>query len=150
MSYPGNFGIIFQGTTGTPGTYVDVWGQTRDEVQLVSLTPVRMPTSVESAYPTAGLANKFTLTVDVVVNVADVTLTIQGHPDTDNTAAWADGVFAFADSDPTTNTTSRTFSTTGRYLLQTQNLAAVIQACILVTPGDDFDGSISVQLQALP
>jgi hypothetical protein len=150
MSTPtGQYGIIFQGTTGVLGTYVDILGQTRDEVALPSLTPTRMPTTVSSAFPHAGLAGRFSLVVDVVVSAADITLKVQGHQEIDPAAAWGD-LWVFDNSDPLTTTTERTFSTSGRYILQTANLGAVNESCVLVTPGDDFEGSISINLVALP
>lgn len=148
-TFPGDFGIIFQGTTGTPGMYVDVLGQTRNEVQLTSLTPVRMPVDVTSAFVHAGLARRFSLFVTVVRVASTVDLKLQGHYDIDPTAAWAD-VFQFNNADPTSTTVTKTFSASGDYLLQTSNVGAVPEASILVTPGSGFSGSISVRLVALP
>jgi len=142
---PGDFGIIFSGTTGTPGTYIDVNGQTQTQVQIVAV-PVRMPAFVETAYVHAGKASRFTLMVDVVVNAGNLDLKLQGHQDLDPSAAWAD-LWMFADYDPATITTARNFATTGRFILQTSNMGAVVEACLLVSPLSAFAGSITVRLQ---
>jgi hypothetical protein len=145
----GDYGIIFSGTSGTPGTYVDVRGVTQTQVQLVDPTPIRMPSFVESAYPHVGSASRFTLTVDVMRSAATVTMNLQGHPDLNPSSAWGN-LWMFANYDPATNTTDRVFSATGRYILETTNLGAVVEACILITPEYLFDGSIVVRLQVEP
>jgi len=145
---PGDYGIIFSGTTGTPGTYVDVNGQTQDQVQIAGI-PVRMPAYVETAYVHTGRARRFTLQVDVTVNAESISINGQGHYNQDPTAAWGN-VWLFANDDPATNTTTRTFSTSGTYLLQTANIGAVVEACVLATPNGDFEGELTIRLQVEP
>lgn len=151
-TFPGDFGIIFQGTTGTPGTYVDVLGQTRDEVQLQSLTPVRMPEDVISAYVHAGLARRFSLFVQVTMNEGSgpIDLQMQGRYELDDPMAEWTEIFQFDNSNTGGTTATVTFTEEGRRLLQTANAGAVPEICLLVTPGDDFDGTIVAKLVALP
>lgn len=150
-TFPGDFGIIFQGTSGTPSTYVDVLGQTRDEVQLASLTPVRMPVDVTSAYVHAGLARRFSLFVTVEMNPGSgpIDVQMQGHYELDPAAEWTE-IFQFDNTNTTGTSATVTFTASGQKLLQTSNVGAVPEMCLLVTPGDDFDGTIIAKLVALP
>lgn len=150
MSSPtnrGDFGIIFQGRTGTLSTYVDVFGQTRAEVALPSMTDVRMPTTYESAYPHCGLAGTASLIVNVECDASDIALTLQGHEELDPTASWS--VLQTGDNETGTTAKTHTFSASGKYILQTPNTISLAELCVLIQPGDDFEGSISVNLQVL-
>ena len=147
MSFPGDFGIIFKGTTGAPGTYVDVLGQTRDEVFLDAITPTRMPVDVTSAFVHAGLASRFALFVSVEVD-GSVDLQLQGHYELDPTAPWAD-LFAFENYNPPSTAVVKTFTTSGTYVLQTANMGAVPEVSILVTADSGTDADITVRLVAL-
>ena len=148
-TFPGDFGIIFKGTTGTVGTYVDVLGQTRNEMVLVDLTENRMPVDVSSAYVHAGLARRFTLFVDVVAD-GEVDITLQGHYDLDPSAAWLN-LFVF-DNDDTTNTSATITLTTGTWhrALQTSNAGTVPEVCLMVNPHSAFSGTVTARLVALP
>lgn len=144
----GDFGIVFQATTGTPGTYVDVLGQTRDDLALTASVENRMPVSYESAYPHAGQASDFTLQVSVYVAEGSITLYLTGHFEQDPTAPFG-YLYTFDNADPTGTTTEKVYTTTQTCdLLQTSNGATITEMSVMVIPSADFDGDISVKLQA--
>lgn len=152
----GDYGIIFYGTTAFPlPTYVDVFGQTREALQLTDAVANMMSGLIESAYVNVGGATRFDLQVEVDVHdgsTCEVGLVAQAGD-----ASTLSGLPEFAaiatfrnDATPVITKASHVFDETGKYILQTANLAGTTIAAISVTPtlgGEDLDIIVKMRVQ---
>lgn len=127
-----DYGIIFYATTeDPPPTYVDIWGQARTAILLQDGVEVFMPNDpgtpdpafIESAFPHAGAAARFTFEADVVLDTGTIDTGLNGHRDLDPTQPWARLVTFRNDNQK--SLAVHNFTTTGRYDLQTANVGAV-------------------------
>lgn len=137
-----DFGIVFDGVTATPGTYIDIWGQTRTQADLRTSAEVFMANDIGTAYFHAGIPGRVTFQVDVVLSDATVDIALNGHNDLDPTQPF--GKLATFRNDTQTNLAIHTFTASGRYFLQTADLGTVPEGAISVTPSLGGEGSASV------
>ena len=133
-------GIVFYGAKASSlPTYTDFLGVTRTAVLLVNGTAVKMAAEVESAFFHVGAASRYTFQVDVrTESEVTVDLGLEGHFDVDPTAQF--GKLATFRNDDLQTKAVHTFSTTGRYILQTANVGTMAEAALAATlhgtPGD--------------
>lgn len=152
MSNPidrGDYGIVFYAvSSGTPPTYVDILGQTRTAITL-SGTAQQMPASVESAYFHVGGVSRFTLQADVVASSGyEVDLGLVGHFDADPTAPM--GALSTFRNDNQKLLGVHPFIASGRYILETANLGAIVEGAIQASgtlTGEFSGGSVIVRLR---
>lgn len=143
-------GIVFYavGVGVTPPTYVDINGQTQTAIVL-SGSAQQMPPGVASAYFHVGAEARFTLQVDVVSTAGtEIDLGLVGHFDADPTAPM--GALATFRNDNQKLLAVHPFTTSGRYILQTANLGAVVEGAIQalgVAGGEGIVGSVVVRLR---
>ncbi len=157
QAFEGNdYGIVFYGSRNNySGTYVDVWGQTRQIEQLTTTVTTMMDAAIASAYFHVGSASVFDLQVEVKLSAA-TTLDI-GLVGKFNEPAILTGLDDWSELITEINTTGvglavHTLTASGRYMLQTGNLAGVSTGAIRVTGtfGDvaDFDVIVRLRVQA--
>lgn len=146
----GDYGIVFYGVSAGPApTYTDVNGQTQTAI-LLSGAAQQMPPGVQSAYFHVGGVSRFTLQVDVVSTGGyEVDLGLGGHFDSDPTAPM--GALATFRNDNQKLLATHPFAASGRYILQTANLGAIVEGAIqaLGVPGggEGTSGSVLVRLR---
>jgi len=141
----GEYGIVFYASSNpTPPTYVDVNGQTQTAIPL-SGSMQRMPVGVESAYFHVGGVARYTLQVDVTVEDEPILLGLLGHFEADPVAPFGE-LATFRNDDQTTKSIHSFGS--GRYILQTANLGAIVQGCIQARLAiEGYSGEVIVRLR---
>lgn len=143
-------GIVFYavGTLTPPPTYVDVNGQVQAAIVLTG-SMQQMPPAVPSAYFHVGAESRFTLQVDVLVSGGTgITLGLVGHFDSNPTAPM--GVLSTFRNDNQALLAVHPLTVSGRYILQTANLGAVVEGAIQalgISGGEGIDGSVIVRLR---
>ena len=130
-----------------PVIYTDILGQQRQSIVLDGTTKQKMPAAYESAYPTVGSARRFTLEVEfTTAGGFAVDLNLAGHSIGDPTAPFAELVTFRNDTQD--ELAIQSFTDAGLYILQTDNLSAVMQGCIQATQTASGDaGAIIVRLR---
>jgi hypothetical protein len=142
----GDFGIVFYGSTNpTPPTYVDINGQTQTALALTG-SMQRMPGSVDTAYFHVGGVARYTLQVDVTTEDEPILLGLLGHFEANPSAPFGE-LATFRNDDQTTKSI-HTFGSSGRYILQTANLGAIVEGCLQAQyVGEGGDGEVIVRLR---
>lgn len=142
----GDFGIVFYASTNpTPPTYVDVNGQTQTALALTG-SMQRMPGSVDSAYFHVGGVARYTLQVDVTTEDEPILLGLLGHFEANPSAPFGE-LATFRNDDQTTKSI-HTFGSSGRYILQTANLGAIVEGCIQARVNiEGYSGEVIVRLR---
>ena len=141
----GDFGIVFYASTDpTPPTYVDVNGQTQTALPL-SGSMQRMPGSVDSAYFHVGGVARYTLQVDVTAEDEPILLGLLGHFESNPAASFGE-LATFRNDDQATKSIHSFGS--GRYILQTANLGAIVEGCIQARLNiEGYSGEVIVRLR---
>lgn len=142
----GDFGIVFYASSNpTPPTYVDINGQTQTAIPLTG-SMQRMPGSVDSAYFHVGGVSRYTLQVDVNSDDTPIELGLLGHFEADPAAPFGE-LATFRNDDQATKSI-HTFDASGRYILQTANLGAIVKGCMQARyVGEGGDGEVIVRLR---
>ena len=142
----GDFGIVFYASTNpTPPTYVDVNGQTQTALALTG-SMQRMPGSVDTAYFHVGGVARYTLQVDVTTEDEPILLGLLGHFEANPSAPFGE-LATFRNDDQTTKSI-HTFGSSGRYILQTANLGAIVEGCIQARVNiEGYSGEVIVRLR---
>lgn len=142
----GDFGIVFYASTNpTPPTYVDINGQTQTAVALTG-SMQRMPGSVDTAYFHVGGVARYTLQVDVDSDDTPIDLGLLGHFEANPSAPFGE-LATFRNDDQSTKSV-HTFDGSGRYILQTANLGAIVEGCLQAQyVGEGGDGEVIVRLR---
>lgn len=124
-----NYGIVYYGVNGgTLPTYLDARGVTRTAIDMSSGAYLTMPDTYVSAYFAVGGARRYTLQVDIVRTAGTFTAGLLGHFDQDPSAAF--GELATFRNDNQATLSLHPFVATGRYILQTANLGAIVEGCM--------------------
>ena len=151
----GNYGIIFYGSSDNyAATYVDILGVTRPIQQLTSGVATVMDPSIASAYFHVGSASRFDLQVEIkFFGTASADLGLIGKFAEANTLSGLDDyaqLVTFLNATKTPNAV-HTFSSSGKYMLQTANLAGMPTGAIRVTPtlAPEGTANIVVRLRVL-
>jgi len=143
-----DYGIVFYGSSDNyAATYVDYLGQTRSIQQLSTGVATVMDAAIESAYFHVGSASKFDLQVELLLTgTATVDVGLIGKFNDANTLAMSDTftqLVTFLNSTKTPNAV-HTLSTSGKYMLQTANLAGMPTGAIRVTPTIAVESSVNI------
>ncbi len=141
-----DFGIVFRGTTDTPGTYVDINGQTQREAQLQNGVEVYMAQSIASAYFHIGGVGRATFQVDIDGGGQNFDVALHGHNDLDPAQPF--GAIASFRNDTQSNLAVHNFAASGRYMLQTPDFSSVPEGAVSVTSHGAGDAArVTVRLR---
>jgi len=144
----GNYGIVFYGSSDNyAATYVDILGQTRNIQQLSSGVATVMDPAIPSAYFHVGSASRFDFQVEIkFTGTASADLGLIGKFAEANTLTGLDDytqLVTFLNATKTPNAV-HTFSSSGKYMLQTANLAGMPTGAIRVTPTIAVESSVNI------